>query len=63
LDRLLAKIKPFKDGLIIEYKNFSATFLPEVWEKLPSKEEFLAHLCLKAGLPADFWRTGLATSL
>jgi len=56
---LLSKIEPFKDGLIIKYKNFSATFLPEVWEKLPSKEEFLTHLCLKAGLPADFWRTGL----
>lgn len=56
---LLNKVEPFKDGLIVKYKNFSATFLPEVWEKIPTKEDFLTHLCLKAGLPGDFWKTGL----
>ncbi len=56
---LLNKIKPFKDGLIVKYKNFSATFLPEVWEKIPTKEDFLTHLCLKAGLAGNFWKTGL----
>ncbi|MGC8869412.1 MAG: AMMECR1 domain-containing protein, partial [Sulfurihydrogenibium sp.] len=56
---LLNKLKPFEDGVIIKYKNHSATFLPDVWEDLPNKEEFLSHLCLKAGLPANFWKTGL----
>ncbi len=55
---LLEKIEPFKDGLIIKFGNAQATFLPDVWEELPDKEEFLSHLCLKAGLPPDFWKTG-----
>lgn len=56
---LLEKLKPFEDGVIIKYKNHSATFLPDVWEEIPEKELFLSHLCLKAGLPPDFWKTGL----
>ncbi|MFN3978086.1 AmmeMemoRadiSam system protein A [Sulfurihydrogenibium azorense] len=57
---LLEKLKPFEDGVIIKYKNHSATFLPDVWEDIPEKELFLSHLCLKAGLPPDFWKTGLS---
>lgn len=57
---LLEKLKPFEDGVIIKYKNHSATFLPDVWEEIPEKELFLSHLCLKAGLPPDFWKTGLS---
>ena len=30
--------------------------LPQVWEKLPDPHQFLQHLCLKAGLPADAYR-------
>ena len=56
---LLDKLKPFEDGVIIKYKNHSATFLPDVWEDIPEKELFLSHLSLKAGLPPDFWKTGL----
>ncbi len=58
VDDLLAKIRPGVDGVTIR-KNFSgATFLPQVWEQLPETEEFLSHLCMKAGLPADTWRDG-----
>ena len=35
-----------------------ATYLPQVWEQLPDPEEFLSHLCQKAGLSADFWKEG-----
>ncbi len=56
---LLEKIEPFKDGLIIKYGNYQATFLPDVWEQLPDKESFLSHLSYKAGLPPDFWKSGL----
>jgi len=31
--------------------------LPQVWEQLPRKEDFLNHLCQKAGLTSDMWRT------
>lgn len=53
---LLAKLRPQVDGVIIERGWHRATFLPQVWEKLPDPHEFLAHLCLKAGLPADDYR-------
>ncbi len=53
---LLKKIRPNVDGLIIQ-KGFSkATFLPQVWEKLPNPEDFLTHLCFKAGLPGNIWK-------
>ncbi|MBD3312547.1 AmmeMemoRadiSam system protein A [archaeon] len=41
------------DGVIINQGLFSALFLPQVWEQLPSKEQFLSHLCTKAGLSPD----------
>lgn len=47
---LLEKIQPYIDGIIIKYRNHSATFLPDVWQDLPDKHQFLAHLCVKAGL-------------
>ncbi|MFH0737896.1 MAG: AmmeMemoRadiSam system protein A [Candidatus Micrarchaeota archaeon] len=53
---LLKKLVPDKHGLIIQKGYARATFLPIVWEQLPKKEEFLAHLCMKAGLDADEWR-------
>ncbi len=40
----------------IRKETTGATFLPEVWEQLPTSEKFLAHLCLKAGLPSDAWQ-------
>ncbi|WP_457611869.1 TIGR00296 family protein, partial [Methanocaldococcus sp.] len=48
----LEKIKIGEDGLIIEYGPYRGLLLPQVpveygWDV----EEFLAHLCLKAGLP------------
>jgi len=52
---LLEKIRPFKDGLIIKKGLNSGLFLPQVWEELPTKEEFLSHLCMKAGLPPGCW--------
>jgi len=53
---LVTRLRPHVDGLIIERGWHRATFLPQVWEKLPDPHEFLAHLCLKAGLPADDYR-------
>jgi len=57
-DDLLNKLRPGIDGVIIKKGPYTATFLPQVWEQLPSKELFLEHLCLKAGLPSDEWRKG-----
>ena len=52
---LLKVLEPGKDGLIIQKGNCSGLFLPQVWEELPSKEDFLSHLCEKAGLAPDEW--------
>ena len=53
---LLKKLRPNIDGVIIRKQFASATFLPQVWEQLPEPQEFLKHLCMKAGLPADAWQ-------
>lgn len=55
---LLEKLRPGVDGVIIKKDFHQSTFLPQVWEQLPEKEDFLAHLCLKAGLKGDAWRKG-----
>ncbi len=55
-DELICKLRPGVDGVIVERGWQRATFLPQVWEKLPDPDEFLRHLCLKAGLPADAYR-------
>lgn len=55
---LLARLRPGVDGVIIRSGMHAATFLPQVWDQLPDKEEFLGHLCLKAGLRADTWKQG-----
>ena len=50
-----------KHGLILEKNGRRALFLPEVMvEQGWTPEETLAHLCLKAGLPRDAWRSGCA---
>ena len=41
--------------MIIRKGYRQATFLPQVWEQLPDKKDFLAHLCVKAGLDRDAW--------
>lgn len=56
---LLKKIRPNIDGLILSDRDYRGTFLPAVWESLPTPELFLQHLKLKAGLPEDYWSTTL----
>lgn len=56
---LLAQLEPGSDGLLIEEGRHRATFLPAVWETLPSPDEFLAQLMKKAGLPEDHWSATL----
>lgn len=55
-DDLLAKLRPHRDGVVLKIGRAMATFLPQVWEQLPEKETFLAHLSRKAGCAADAWR-------
>ena len=50
---LLAQIRQGDDGVILECDGRRATFLPQVWESIPDKRQFLAELARKAGLPGD----------
>ncbi len=51
-------LRPGVDGVILRHGSRGATFLPQVWEQLPTPELFLAHLCRKAGLHEKFWSEG-----
>jgi AmmeMemoRadiSam system protein A len=52
---LLNKLRPNIDGVVIKYKGRQSTYLPQVWEQLPNKEQFLSQLCLKQGSPPNCW--------
>ncbi len=53
---LISKLRVNVDGVILRKGAARATFLPQVWEQLPAPENFLSHLCAKAGLAPDSWR-------
>ncbi|MGC8828451.1 MAG: AmmeMemoRadiSam system protein B [Verrucomicrobiia bacterium] len=53
---LLAKLRPGIDGVVLNVMGRRSTFLPQVWEQLPDKVDFLNYLSLKAGAPAEAWR-------
>lgn len=55
---LLRRLRPGIDGVIVQSGWKRATFLPQVWEKVPTPEAFLELLCEKAALAPDSWRTG-----
>jgi len=55
--QLISSLVPGEDGVILEKNHHRATFLPQVWEQLPTPEEFLSHLCSKAGLAANEWKS------
>lgn len=54
---LLAKLRPGVDGVVLSVGPGQATYLPQVWKEIPSKEEFLGSLSRKAGLSESAWRS------
>lgn len=55
-DDLLKKLRPHVDGVILKHGPRRATFLPQVWEKIPDPGEFLDQLCYKMGARPGVWR-------
>lgn len=55
-DDLLKKLRPHVDGVILKHGYRRATFLPQVWEKIPDPVEFLEQLCYKMGERGNLWR-------
>jgi AmmeMemoRadiSam system protein A len=51
IDDLKKKITPFEDGVVLNYQNSHATYLPQVWDQLPNFSDFFNSLCMKANLP------------
>jgi AmmeMemoRadiSam system protein A len=55
-DSLLSQLRPGIDGVVVRDGRYRATFLPQVWEKIPDPEQFLNSLCDKMGVDYDLWR-------
>lgn len=55
-DDLLSKLRPGVDGVILQDGMRRATFLPQVWEKVPGPADFLDNLCYKMGASPGLWR-------
>ena len=55
---LLTKLIPNKHGVILKTRKGSSTYLPQVWESLPEKQQFLSRLCLKHGSLPTCWQQG-----
>jgi uncharacterized protein len=49
-------LHPDVDGVVLKESFRRATFLPQVWEKIPDPELFLSYLCQKMGAHPDLWR-------
>ena len=54
-DEALTGLRPGADGVILTGAGRRGTFLPQVWDQLPTPDEFLSHLVRKAGLPDGWW--------
>ena len=55
-EELLASLRPGVDGVILGDGLRKATFLPQVWEKIPEPDRFLSYLCQKMGAEDDLWQ-------
>jgi AmmeMemoRadiSam system protein A len=53
---LLSKLCPHRDGVVVRDGFHRATFLPQVWQKIPDPADFLDNLCYKMGASPNLWR-------
>jgi uncharacterized protein len=61
-DELLTALRPGIDGLVVRSGTLRATFLPAVWEQLPSPDDFIDALWQKAHLILGAWPANLELS-
>lgn len=55
-DELLSKLRPYIDGVILYTRYGNSTYIPQVWQQIPKKEDFLSRLCRKHGAPMETWK-------
>ena len=53
---LMEKLEPGRDGVILITSYGQSTYLPQVWDQLPDKVEFLTRLSQKHGALGDQWK-------
>lgn len=53
---LLRQLQPHRDGVVLRIAGRLATYLPQVWENIPDRVDFLNSLAEKAGGAPDAWR-------
>ena len=56
-DDLPGMLRPGTDGVTLYQGPFRATFLPQVWERVPDPVDFLSMLSRKMGLSREAWRS------
>jgi len=54
-EHFLEQLRPLIDGVLIQDGKNRSVFLPQVWEQLPERTDFLNRLRLKAGMAPDHW--------
>ena len=52
---LLDKLRPGIDGVVLRVDGQQSTYLPQVWQQLPDRRQFMSELAQKAGLAPDAW--------
>lgn len=53
---LLRQLQPHRDGVVLKIGGRVSTYLPQVWENIPDKVDFLNSLAEKAGHAPNAWR-------
>jgi AmmeMemoRadiSam system protein A len=53
INELKSQIEIGIDGVIMKQSSHTATFLPQIWEQIPSFDEFFQHLCHIAKLDVN----------
>ncbi len=61
--QFLDSLQPGIDGVMIEFNQHRATFLPHVWASLPDPSDFLGNLKQKAGLDYNFWHQNMTLKI
>jgi len=51
----VARIGGLRGGVVIRMRGRRATFLPQMWERIPDAKEFWLQLKRKAGIADDAW--------
>ncbi|MHB1730761.1 MAG: AmmeMemoRadiSam system protein A [Leptospirillum sp.] len=53
LEDLARQISKNREGLLLEWKHRTATYLPEVWEQIPDPAQFIGELLKKGRIPPN----------